>query len=462
MIPYTKQQRILTVGDGNLSFSLSLASQVGATHLAASTYDSLSDLAWKYPEAKTNVELLQNLGVKVFHSVDATRLQDQQWILDPFSQSPKADAPAGKVKGDSPVFDRIIFNFPHVGGSAHEDIVANRAMLKGFFESAGRLLRDDGEIHVALRRNSFYDSWRILNVAKAVGLVLAKEIPFDTARYSGYVVRRTTPAQREAPSAEGARQYMFKRKPGSKHFRTPFSSLPTAAPTAEKKAPSVKVPSAVPEVVVPPSNKQRKLMAKQKERTLGEFSEQDFMTTQFGMEFIPELDGDGSGGSGDEEGGEERQGHEENDDEEEGSGGGKKPAGDGEAGAEKAKKQSAGARLASVGISKFAPAPVIKKASKGISTLFSEDRKPGGTGKDKGKDKGKGKGQGKSKGNNAKGNNAKGNNAKVGSKGQGKFGARGGGKKGGKASAPGKPSIKKKAGSGGKINKGKGPKKFKK
>lgn len=35
------------------------------------------------------------------------------------------------------VFDKIVFNFPHVGGATQEDVAANVQVIRGFFEQAG-------------------------------------------------------------------------------------------------------------------------------------------------------------------------------------------------------------------------------------------------------------------------------------------------------------------------------------
>jgi len=291
---YTNNQRILIVGDGNLSFSLSLASLVGPVRITATTYDSPEAVVKKYPEAATNIELLSNMGVEVLHRVDATRLQAQTYI--------QKDAGGHVVPNDGtlPQFDRIIFNFPHAGGSSHEDIVANRALLKGFFESAGRLVKDHiGEIHVSLRRNKFYDSWKILNVAKATGLMLFKEVPFHVNRFPGYVVRRTTPAQREAPGVESARQYMFKRKPGSKHFKKPFSSPLAAEKPQSHGSSATPTTSASASMKSAPVTKKEKALAAQR-LVGGSFSEKDFMGTSFGMEFSGDLDDRGNAGESEE------------------------------------------------------------------------------------------------------------------------------------------------------------------
>lgn len=84
---------------GDFSFSHSLLSTHGCASLLATGYDSQSALLEKYPQAASLIEDLEvEREVRILYGVDATKL-----------------AKAGKTvrKGG---FDRIVFNFPHVGG----------------------------------------------------------------------------------------------------------------------------------------------------------------------------------------------------------------------------------------------------------------------------------------------------------------------------------------------------------
>lgn len=65
-------------------------------------FDSESVLLEKYPQAKDNIAALENEeGVNVLYNIDATKLG-------------KACGGSKEIrKGE---YDRIVFNFPHVGG----------------------------------------------------------------------------------------------------------------------------------------------------------------------------------------------------------------------------------------------------------------------------------------------------------------------------------------------------------
>ena len=96
------QLRILTLGDGNFSFSYCLAKILMSENsnddykLIATSFDSLAEIAVKYPEAISLIDELNKFEVSdALHSIDATNLV--------------------KCLSDKSTFDCIIFNFPHLG-----------------------------------------------------------------------------------------------------------------------------------------------------------------------------------------------------------------------------------------------------------------------------------------------------------------------------------------------------------
>ncbi|XP_031274874.1 heavy metal-associated isoprenylated plant protein 41-like [Pistacia vera] len=94
---YSSTHQILLVGEGDFSFSLSLALSFGsAFNICTSSLDSYVIVVNEYKKAKSNLRTLEKLGAYILHVVDATKMK-----LHPHLRMRK--------------FDRIIFNFPHAG-----------------------------------------------------------------------------------------------------------------------------------------------------------------------------------------------------------------------------------------------------------------------------------------------------------------------------------------------------------
>ena len=120
-------KKVLVVGDGDLSFSLSLCQYGKCKELIATTWDDEARLFKSFNDAQDNVNNILKNGGKVNYGIDATKLPDY-------------------YKPNS--FDIVIWNFPHVPGKAN--IKRNRILLNNFFNSAKDVINDDGKIIVSL------------------------------------------------------------------------------------------------------------------------------------------------------------------------------------------------------------------------------------------------------------------------------------------------------------------------
>ena len=192
--PFSDRHRILTIGDGDLSFSLALATQLGGQNVIATTYDTSAELEEKYEATfRPNLNGLHATGAQVHYNVDVTKLSKETWLKKTRS------------------FHRIVFNFPHIGGSTEPDIVKNQRLLRQFFAAVSPYLLDHPKsfIIVSLRQTLFYDRWNIEEQASTAGLKLDHSEPFLAHLYSGYTPQRTHPAVREPPSTDGAKMYFF-------------------------------------------------------------------------------------------------------------------------------------------------------------------------------------------------------------------------------------------------------------
>lgn len=243
------QQSVLTVGDGDLSFSLSIARGVAAAYassgsssdkkkhaegvaggtfqLTATTHESLQSLLTTYTDAADNIAALVALGVTVLHEVDATHLAVSSLA--------------------NHRFDVIVWNFPCVGVPAvmrsakeaaasdasaiagHgaeavtvletgkdgqvEELEQNVQLLKKFFENAPSHLTKTGtggEVHVTHKTIEPFNWWNIpaINANSKSGLVAACSVVFDRCLYPGYTNRKVL--HRKSFPSHDAHTYIFK------------------------------------------------------------------------------------------------------------------------------------------------------------------------------------------------------------------------------------------------------------
>ncbi|KAI8455811.1 hypothetical protein BY996DRAFT_7008326 [Phakopsora pachyrhizi] len=120
-------QKILLVGEGNFSFSVSLVvyHSIPGESITATTIDSRSKVLSKYSDASKFLNVLENHKVNVIFELDCTRLEKDK-----------------RIKSLKP-FDRVIFNFPHLGLSEADmdrNIRSNQILLLKFFRSVSGVL----------------------------------------------------------------------------------------------------------------------------------------------------------------------------------------------------------------------------------------------------------------------------------------------------------------------------------
>ncbi|CAF2080771.1 unnamed protein product [Brassica napus] len=174
---YSSNHQILLVGEGDFSFSCSLASRFrSASNICASSLDSYADdVVRKYSKARSNLATLKRLGASLLHGVDATKLH-----LHPHLNSRR--------------FDRIIFNFPHAGFHGKETdsrlIQKHKALVFGFFLGAAHMVRADGEIHVSHKDKAPFCHWNLEELASRCSLVLTQCVAFEKSEYPGYENKR--------------------------------------------------------------------------------------------------------------------------------------------------------------------------------------------------------------------------------------------------------------------------------
>jgi hypothetical protein len=133
---YTSDMRVLTIGDGDFSFSLAIARMSTGKNLVATSYESRETLCEVYPGIQETLSELESLGAKIHFNVDATNIQ-------------ATVASTTTVK-----FDRIVWNFPCGAVSKgrdgqNEEMELNKNLVRRFVDNARHLLVErGGQIHL--------------------------------------------------------------------------------------------------------------------------------------------------------------------------------------------------------------------------------------------------------------------------------------------------------------------------
>ncbi len=158
--------RTLLVGEGNLSFTRSLANSpnVITNKLVASTFEKTDDLL---EETIANATVLRGMGATVLHGVDATSLS--------------------KTLG-SWLFDAIVFQFPHAGSrEAVGNHNPNFILVREFLQSAAAQLYSGGQVLISAVDTPHYrGAFQFEEAAVEAGFNPPEIYPFDPSAFVGY------------------------------------------------------------------------------------------------------------------------------------------------------------------------------------------------------------------------------------------------------------------------------------
>lgn len=103
-VPFSQEEAILLVGEGDLSFSRALVEHHYCENVTATVLEAnLEELKEKYPHVQENVDIIEGVGSRIIYNVDAKK-------MGPWGKKTGKDTPS--------MFDRIsayiLHSIPHI------------------------------------------------------------------------------------------------------------------------------------------------------------------------------------------------------------------------------------------------------------------------------------------------------------------------------------------------------------
>jgi hypothetical protein len=189
-ISYLERGQTLLVGEGNLSFALSLALRMKAwrRNLVATTYEPERRLS---EVTSANATRLRRLGVRVLHAIDATK-------LDAIFEHRR--------------FGLIVFQFPNV--ASREPLHGrnpNYILVRRFLRSARSILLRNGRIAITAIDSPFYDgAFAMSEAAKWAAFSEPDVHPFKFSDHPSYSHANTLDdAESAITSKDKCQTYVF-------------------------------------------------------------------------------------------------------------------------------------------------------------------------------------------------------------------------------------------------------------
>lgn len=263
IIPFDRDERILLIGEGDLSFAASLIKHYGCTNVTATVLDKdHRELVDRYPDVDRHIAVINNEAATEDNGdekKDGEEEKEEDEDEDEYDTQgnlirmarPKL-APQNRLVYNvntlktlpstlksvkDKTYQRVLFNFPHVGGKTTDvsrQIRHNQELLLTFFAKVAPLLSDTHNndpysgapkpvtpsVAVTLFEGEPYTSWNIRDLAKSAGLMLDHSFRFQAGAYPGYAHARTLGVVKNKKGEMGggwkgetrpARTYLFRR-----------------------------------------------------------------------------------------------------------------------------------------------------------------------------------------------------------------------------------------------------------
>ena len=156
---YRPGMNVLLCGDGDFSFSLSVArilslneDETSESKVVATSYEPKETLAEVYPNFVETLQELEDRGGTSHFNVDATRLKETLPDI---------------IRGLK--FDRIVWNFPCTAVARGQDgqneaMEDNKNLVRRFVSSARQYLARGGEIHICHKTKPPFNHWKLEEV----------------------------------------------------------------------------------------------------------------------------------------------------------------------------------------------------------------------------------------------------------------------------------------------------------
>ena len=188
VLGYKSGMKVLTVGDGDFSFSLALA-RLGC-NVTATSYETRDTVFCVYKTAGVEATLseLESSGCCcTAFSVDATKLRE---TLPNTSAAEGTDSIEEK-------FERIVWNFPCSAVAKGQDgqnqeMEKNKELVRSFVENARQFLVMNGQIHINHKTKPPFNQWKLEEIAMSAveNVYYLGRVVLDRSLFPPYVPRK--------------------------------------------------------------------------------------------------------------------------------------------------------------------------------------------------------------------------------------------------------------------------------